>query len=154
GSLNITDGHLWQWNILDGMSKVLFIPEFKNFVFTEARSDFTIGGRRILTKNAQMTSKSATLDGKGWIDFGQNLNFNIKPTFSRLAILQSESLKKGITSILTQTDGYLNISLTGTLEKPKFRVEKNPIKIIEGAIGDTTSTLKGVLEGIIEKITK
>lgn len=152
GSLHITDGHLWQWNILDGMSKVLFIPEFKNFVFTEAHSDFSIEDQRILTNNARITGKSVTLDAKGWVNFQEELNFDITPTFSELAILRSESLKKGITSILTQTDGYLNIKLTGTLDKPHFRVDKNPLKIIEGTIGDTTDTLKEVISGIVGEI--
>ena len=151
GSLNIVDGHLWQWNILDGMSKVLFIPEFKNFVFTEAHSHFTVGKQQISTNNTQMTSKSATLDATGSIDFDQNLNFNIKPTFSQLAILQSASLKKGITSLLTQTKGYLNIKLTGTPDKPRFKIEKNPLKILEGTIRDTTETLKEFIGGIVEK---
>ena len=152
GSLNITDGHLWRWNILDGMSKILLIPEFKNFVFTEAGSDFYIKGQKAFTNNARMTSTSVSLAAKGWIDFHKNLNFDINPTFSKLAILQSESLKKGITSILTQTDGYLNIKLTGTLDEPRYHVEKSPLKILGGTIRDTTDTLKEVLGGILEEI--
>ncbi|MBN1870377.1 MAG: AsmA family protein [Candidatus Omnitrophica bacterium] len=152
GSLDIVNGHLWQWNILNGISSALLIPEFKNFVFTEARGNFTIGDQKISTSNARMTGKSVTLDGKGWMDFSQNLHFDIKPTFSELAILQSDSLKKGPTAIVTQTEGYLNIKLTGTLKKPKFKVEKSPMKILEGAIGDTTDTLKEVIGGIVDEV--
>jgi len=78
-----------------------------------------------------MIGNKATLDGKGWIDFDKNLNFDIKPKFSELAILQSDSIKKKPTSILTQTDGYINIKLTGTLDNPHFSIEKFPLKIIE-----------------------
>ena len=152
GSLKITNGHLWQWDILDGMSKALLIPEFKNFVFTEASGHFFVRDRKILTNDARMTGKSVTLDGKGWIDFDRNIDFDIKPTFSKLAILQSDSMKKGTTSIVTQTDGYLNIKLTGTLDKPRHHVEKFPMKIIGGTISNTTGTIKEVIGGIVEEI--
>jgi len=152
GFLSITDGYLWQWNILEGISAVLLIPEFKNFVFTEAYGDFVIQDQRISTNNAQMKSKSVGLDGEGWIDFHQNLNFDITPTFSEIAILRSGSLKKGPTSILTQTKGYLNIRLTGTLDNPQHHIEKFPLRILEETIGETTNTLKEVIGGIVDEI--
>ena len=152
GRLDITNGYLWQWNILDGISSVLLIPEFKSMAFTTARADFSIYDERIHTSNAHMESTTASLDGKGWIDFNQNLNFNIVPTFSEIAILKSKSAKKKSTSILTQTDGYINIKLTGTLSNPKHSVEKFPMKIIEETIGGTTGTLKEVIGGIVDEI--
>jgi len=152
GNLSITDGYLWQWNILNGISGILLIPEFKSLVFTEAHGDFSIYDRKIHTENAQMSSKTAVLKGKGWIDFEKNLNFNITPTFSEIALLQSDSRKKGLTSILTQTDGYINIKLTGTLDNPHHSIEKFPIKIIEETIGGTTDTLKEVIGSIVEEI--
>jgi hypothetical protein len=152
GSVNIIEGHIWQWDILDGMANALLIPEFKNLVFTQAYGDFFVRDQKILTNNTRMTSKSATLDAKGWIDFGAHLNFDITPKFSQLDILKSGSLKKGPTSIITQTDGYLNIKLTGTLGRPNIYVEKSPMKIIGGTIGNTTGTIKEVIGGIVEEI--
>ena len=152
GSLSIIDGYLWRWNILDGISAVLLIPEFKNFVFTEAYGDFIIQNRKIYTNNARMISTSATLDGKGWIDFNKNIDFDISPKFSELAILKSGSPKKRATSILTQTKGYLNIRLTGTLDDPRQHVEKFPLRIIEETIGGTADTLKEVIGGILDGI--
>jgi len=152
GSLNITEGSLWQWNALKGISGIFLIPEFKNMVFTEAEGNFKIHDQKFHTDNARMTSKTTTLNGKGWIDFNQNLNFNITPNFSKISIFQSDSLKKGPTSILTQTNGYLNIKLTGTLGNPKINVEKFPIKIIEETIGGTAGTLKEVIGNIIDEI--
>ena len=152
GSFKITDGHIWQWNILSGISKILLIPEFKTLVFTDAHGDFKIADKHIITENTKLIGNAAALSAKGWIDFEKNLNFDITPTFSELAILQSESLKKRATSILTQTEGYLNIKLTGTLDNPQHRVEKFPIKIIEETLGTTTKTLKEVIGSVIGEI--
>lgn len=152
GALAITDGHLWHWNILRGMANALLIPEFKNFVFTAASADFTLHDRKVFSHNARMTSKSVTLEGQGSIDSQKNLDFDIKPTFSQIAILQSQSLKKKATSVVTQTPGYLNIKLTGTTAKPHFKVEKSPLKIIKGTIHETTATIKEVIGGIVGEI--
>lgn len=148
GSLNISNGYIWQWNILKGISGALLIPEFKNIVFTEGRGDFIIRDQKIFTNNARMSSKTVTLDGEGWIAFDKSLNFNIIPTFSELAILRSGSMKKGLTSFLTQTEGYLNIRLRGTLDDPQYKVETFPIKILKG----TTDILKEGVQTIFEEI--
>jgi len=152
GSFNVTDGNLIQWNILDGISNALLIPEFKAMTFTEGRGNFIIKNEKLQTKNTRLTGEVAVLDATGWMDFDQNLNFNIKPTFSELAILQSKSGKKGPTSIITQTKDYLNIKLTGTLRNPNYSVEKFPMKILEETIGGTTGTLKEVIGSIVEEI--
>ncbi|HQP10331.1 MAG TPA: AsmA-like C-terminal region-containing protein, partial [Candidatus Omnitrophota bacterium] len=152
GSVNIANGHLWHWSVLSGITKALLIPEFEHSVFTEARGDFTVGDGKISSNNLRMASQYVTLNGKGWIDFDTNLNFDIKPEFSELAILQSDSLKKGPTSIITQTDNYLNIKISGTLAHPHHWVEKSPMKIIEGTIKDTTGTIKEVIGGVVGEI--
>ena len=152
GSFSVSEGYLWQWNILDGISSILLIPEFKSLAFTEARGNFLIGDQKITTNNTQMIGNMATLTGKGWIDFNKNLNFDIKPNFSELAILQSNSIKKRPTSIFTQTDGYINIKLTGTLDNPHFSVKKFPLKIIEETIGGTAGTIKEIIGSIVDEI--
>jgi len=152
GSFSVTEGQLWQWNILEGISSILLIPEFKNMAFTEALGNFSIQNQKITTENIKLIGNVATLNGKGWIDFDKNINFDITPTFSEIAILRSDSIKKKATSIITQTKGYINIKLTGTLNNPQFSVKKFPIKILEETIGGTTGVLKEVIESIVDEI--
>jgi len=152
GSFSVTEGHLWRWDILKGISGFLMIPEFKTMAFTEAFGNFSIQDQKIATENTKVTGNTATLTGKGWIDFNKNLNFDIKPTFSEIAILQSDSIKKKATSIFTLTEGYINIKLTGTVDNPHFSVKKFPLKIIEETIGGTTGTLKEVIGSIVDEI--
>ncbi len=54
--------------------------------------------------------------------------------------------------MLTQTDGYLSIKLTGTLAKPDFKVQKFPLKIIGETLGNTTDTITGVIGDIVGEL--
>jgi uncharacterized protein involved in outer membrane biogenesis len=148
GILEIVDGRLWQWHILEGIAAAILIPEFKDVVFTEARGGFTIRKQKLYSNNARLNSDTVTLDGKGWIDADKNIDFNIVPTFSELAILQSRSIKKGPTAFVTQTDGYVNIKLTGTLDFPRYKVSTSPLKVI----GKTTDVLKEGVRTILKEI--
>ena len=152
GSLTISDGYLWKWEVLEGVSRALLIPEFQSLVFTQGRADFSIRDGRLQSTNAQISGKRATFKGKGWVDFDGNINFDIKPIFSKAAIASSESARKGPTSILTQTEGYLNIKLTGTLQHPVHKVDQHPGKLLKETIGGTTNTIKEVIGGIVEGI--
>lgn len=144
GSLSVTQGHLFRWNILDGLPEVLLIPEFKDVVFTDGQANFTVADGKITTADATMNSSSISLKGQGWIDLEGNINFDIAPTFGELVAAESQSLKK-IPSLLLSQGDYVSIKLTGTLRNPQYKVQTLPFKILE----KTTDVLKeGLKEGI------
>ena len=60
GSLSVTQGHLFRWNILDGLPEMLLIPEFKDVVFTDGQANFTMADGKIATTDA--TKKSSHLN--------------------------------------------------------------------------------------------
>lgn len=142
GALAVTNGHLWRWHVLDGLLGVLLIPEFRDVVFTDGQANFTIQDGKISTNDAWLKGSAVELKGSGWIDFSQNINFDISPVFDETSLLKSKSLKKGATVLLTQTGDYFNIKLTGTLKNPKYKVMTSPSKILE----TTTDILKGGLQ--------
>lgn len=142
GALAVTNGHLWRWHILDGLLGVLLIPEFRDVVFTDGQANFTIQDGKVSTNDAWLKGSAVELKGSGWIDFSQNINFDILPVFDETSLLESKSLKKGATVLLTQTGDYFNIKLTGTLKNPKYKVMTSPSKILE----TTTDILKGGLQ--------
>ena len=144
-TLVISEGYLWQWNILEGLFSALLIPEFKNIVFTDAQADFLIDNKKFYTENAQLMSQTVSLRAKGSIDFDMNLDLNVNPQFSEIAILKSDSLKKGPTNLITQA---FDIRITGTLDKPKYKVSTSPFKVI----GNTTDLLKDGVKGILQEI--
>mgnify|MGYP001608409773 FL=1 len=144
GSLSITDGHLFRWNILDGLPDVLLIPEFKDVVFTDGQANFIVAGGKITTTDATMDSSSISLKGQGWIDLEGNINFDIALAFGELVAAESTSLKK-IPSLLLSQGNYVSIKLTGTLRNPRYKIQTLPFKVLE----KTTDFLKdGLREGI------
>ncbi|HBG62354.1 MAG: hypothetical protein A2Y03_02720 [Omnitrophica WOR_2 bacterium GWF2_38_59] len=138
GSISIKEGYIWHWNILESITNAVLIPEFQKVYFTDASASFIIENEKIFTDNALLVGNTVDLTGKGWIDFSHRINFSITPHFSQAVIMQSNSLKKTPTSLLTQA---ITVELTGTLSNPVHKVETSPFKVIEG----TTELLK---EGI------
>lgn len=144
GSLSVTNGHLWRWNVLDGLPDAILIPEFKDVVFTDGQANFTVADGKITTADAAMDSSTISLKGRGWIDLGGNINFEVAPTFGELVAAESGSLKK-IPSLLLSRGDYISIRLTGTLRNPQYKVQTLPFKVLE----KTTDVLKeGLKEGI------
>jgi len=144
----IRDGHLWKINFLEGIGQALFIPEFKDAVFTDAQATFTVQDRRITSDDIFLQGKLADLSGEGWIDFDKNIRFLIIPSFKETEILKSRSMKKGPTVFLSQAEGYLNILISGTLDHPTYSVDTLPTKVIKKA---TDSLFQGV-QGIFDEI--
>ena len=144
GSLSVTDGHLWRWNILEGLPELLLIPEFRDVVFTNGQANFTVADGKIATADAAVNSGTISLKGRGWIDLAGNIDFEVTPAFAELAAAESGSLKK-IPSLLLSGGDYITIKLTGTLRSPRYKVQTLPFKVLE----KTTDFLKeGVKEGI------
>ncbi|MFA5261121.1 MAG: AsmA-like C-terminal domain-containing protein [Candidatus Omnitrophota bacterium] len=141
GSLAIINGQLWTLSFLKGLGKLLFIPEMENVVFTEGSADFTIKNNQLSTENLLLQSKQMELRGKGWIDKNKNISWDIVPKLYETEILQSDSLKKIPTALISQTDGYINIKIRGTMDNPVRTVENFPAKLLK-------KTAEGILEGV------
>ncbi len=144
GQIRIRDGRLWELDLFKGLGKLLLIPEYHDIVFTAASTDFTVGHERILTDNLEIISQPVTLKGKGSIDFAGNINFDIGSEFNTRTIEESDSIKKTMTAILTQTNDYLTIKISGTLKEPKYAVTTTPVNVIE----KTRDLIKEGLESI------
>jgi hypothetical protein len=146
GAVTIADGYLGQWGLLKGVLGVLLIlDEFKTVYVTDANATFIINNRRITTDTAQFNSKVATLLGKGWVDFDKNINFEVSPSLSQIALEQANSVKTGATAFISQA---VNVQCTGTLTEPNCSLEKSPLKILE----KTTDILKEGVQGILQEI--
>jgi len=131
GKLEVTDGNLWQLNLLKGLGELLFIPEFDKIVFNAARGDFTIENEIIHTDNLKFMSNELNLSCEGNIDFERNLELLITTQFSNELINSSEDLRKVITSAIGQASQIVSVKLSGTLEKPKYSIIFKPVDILK-----------------------
>ena len=141
GAVSILNGQLWTLSFLKGIGKLLFIPELENVVFTQGNADFAIKDNRMSTENLLLKSRQMELRGKGWIDKDKNMSWDIVPKLYETEILQSDSLKKIPTALISQTDGYINIKIRGTTDNPVRTVENFPAKLLK-------KTAEGLLEGV------
>ena len=150
GNITVTDGLIWKLKILEGIWKLLFIPEFEGVAFTDASATFSIQDRKIKTDDLLLKGLAADMSGKGWIDFDKNIEFTISPTFKETEIIRSKSIKKGLSTLLARTEGYIAIDITGPLAKPRYKVNTFPTKIIEKATGALIEGVGDVLQGIFQ----
>jgi hypothetical protein len=145
GTLAIREGLLWQWKILEGLLSALLIPELQEVVFTEASAEYYIDNERINTKNLTLSSDSIDLNAQGWVDFNGTIDMNVLPKFSEITLIQSESLKKASTSFLTNA---VSIKLAGTVQKPTYKVDSSPLKVL----GTTTDLIKEGVKGVLDEL--
>ena len=73
-------------------SSSTLIKEFKDAEFTAADGDFIIRNQRILTDNTKIYSKTIDLRAQGWVDFDQNINFDIVPDFGEAGIIKADNI--------------------------------------------------------------
>lgn len=149
GSAAIEDGQIFKFNLLKGIWRTMLIPEFEEIMFTHARTNFEIRKKRVVTRDLVLSSAAVDLSAAGWVDFDQNVNLNVNPHFKELTILQSASLKKGPTALLAQAQEYINIKISGTLKKPSYNVNTQPVKVLEKTTGSIIDGVQGIFEDII-----
>lgn len=133
GGIDIKDGLLWELDLLKGLGGILLIPEYKDIVFTQAGMNFTMTEGVMSTDNIQLIGPSLSLFGKGTLDFtrDQALNLLLTPDFNTDVILGSSSLKKGTTAIITGTEKFMSVEVTGTIKKPQYKVNNSPVRILQ-----------------------
>jgi hypothetical protein len=145
GGLALTEGSIMRWRILDGLFKAMLIPEFHDIYFSDAQADFKIHENKILTDNFQLRGNVVNLHGVGWVDFQNNISFDIIPSFNQTTILKSESFKKIPTALLSQV---VKIRIGGTLNKPSYKADSPAIKLITGTTEMITDGIRNILKDI------
>lgn len=160
GSAAIVEGHLWRFSILEGILGRLLVPEFQNIVFTDADADFTVADGRVTSDEVWLRSSTLSLKAQGWIDFEQNIHFDIAPVLGEGAETSATGPLRDLGMILLmEGENYLGLQLTGTLSSPKYKITPFPAKILEkttdilkGGLKEGTGILKEGIKGILDEI--
>ena len=129
GTVEIKNGRIWQINFFKKLGEVLFTPDFKNIIFTDGSAEFNIKNSQVNINSLQLKSDILTMEGKGSIGFDQKINFEFYPRIIKGALDNSPYLRSITSNILGK--GMLTINITGTLNKPRVKVENiisNPVK--------------------------
>ena len=121
GSIAINQGELWHLDLLKGLGKLLFVPEYKNITFDHAKSDFVITNEKVFIKDGILKSNQMQLACNGTISFKGDLDLDIISRFEQ-NIMKIQSLKKTIAAILTQANDFLTVKITGTWKEPKYYI--------------------------------
>ncbi len=130
GSLSVKNGELLHLDLLKGLGKLLFVPEYKNITFESAKGNFEIKNEKVFVKDGLLNGNQMELSCNGTVDFNGDLDLDIISRFDKGIIKSSKSFKKAIAAILTQADDFLTVKLTGTIKEPKYYIAPSPLNIL------------------------
>ena len=134
GTVLIHDGNIWQLNLFKGLGKIIFTSDFENIPIQEVSANFNIQNQKVSTENLAIKSPVFTILGKGWVDFENQLNFNLSAQFQERLPSGTESYQEKVSFLAAQFGSILNIKITGALNDPKFTAVPAPGKILEKGI--------------------
>jgi uncharacterized protein involved in outer membrane biogenesis len=132
GSILINDGRLWQLDLFKGLGELLFSRDFANIIFNEGYGDFLIRDRAVFSDNLKLKSNLLNITGAGKVGFDGSLdialNIQINDGFSP----EPSTIKDITTTLLGEAGRFAVIKLSGTLEKPKYRLQPAVVDVVKG----------------------
>jgi hypothetical protein len=132
GKILITEGKLWQLNLLQGLGQLLFTPDFINIVFDKGYCDFIIKDKFILTDNLSLLSNLANLTGYAKIGFDSSLDASISIQMSNEILPKAAGMKDITSAILGQVGRVAVVKISGTLKQPKYKIQPAVMDVIKG----------------------
>ncbi len=139
GSFQVREGRLWEFNLFQGLGKLLFARDFASIVLSECSAEFLINNRFIYTDNLKLKSNITNLSGPLKIGFDGSLEAAFDVEIISAMVPLSGTLKDVATVIVGQAGKFGVIKLSGTLQHPKYIFKPAVTDIIKGL----TDTLFG-----------
>jgi AsmA family/AsmA-like C-terminal region len=141
GSLEVKDGYLDQYPVLQEIGRWTQIDELQRLRLEQAVSKFSVQGQTIKVDSVQLISKNCQVDIWGDIDTAQRLALNGRLTISQfLSQKIPNELEENFQPASDEHSRFLDFQITGTLAKPQT-------DLFERLIGDRTKLLKRLLRG-------
>ncbi len=131
GLLSIKDGKLWQFNLFKGLGELFLLPDYEKIMFKEALGEFSIQDKSISTENLKLTSDQLNLDCKGKLGFDGTLDFTFYTEANKNLIRDSADIRKFTTAILGGLSNALTIKVSGTIQKPKYKIVPAALDLIK-----------------------
>ena len=122
GTLSVTEGRLWQLNLFKGLGELFLLPDYEKIAFKEAFGEFNIADKFLSTENLRLTSDQLNLDCRGKLGFDGTLDFTFYSEVNKALIRESADIRKFTAAILGGLGEALTIKVSGTIQKPKYRI--------------------------------
>ncbi len=132
GKFSISEGKLWELNLLQGVGKLIFASDLGNIEVSECACDFLIKDKLIYTDKLILKSNIANLSGPVKIGFDNSLNGSLDIEILSNMIPISGTLKDLTTAIAGEAGIFGVIKLSGTLAEPKYSFKPAVTNIIKG----------------------
>lgn len=132
GSFSILEGDLWEFNLLQGLGKLLFTKDLGSIKFSECTSDFLVKDRFVYTDNLKLKSNLVNFSGPLKIGFDESLEGVLDAQILSELVPVSGTFKDITTAIIGQAGKFASIKLSGTLKEPKYSFRPAVTNIIKG----------------------
>ncbi len=132
GRFSISEGNLWEFNLLQGLGKIMFTKDLGNIQFFECTSDFMVKDKSVYTNNLKLNSNICNFSGPLKIGFDGSLEGALDVEILSEMIPISGTFKDLTTAIAGGAGKFGLIKLSGTLKEPKYNFKPAVTNIIKG----------------------
>ncbi|MDO9572882.1 MAG: AsmA family protein [Candidatus Omnitrophota bacterium] len=132
GSFSILEGNLWEFNLLQGLGKIMFTKDMGNIKFSECTSNFLIKDKSVYTNNLKLNSNVCNFTGPLKIGFDGSLEGVLDVEILSEMVPISGTFKDITTAIAGGAGKFGIIKLSGTLKEPKYNFKPAVTNIIKG----------------------
>ena len=145
--IEIKNANLWETSLFKGLGTVLFIPNLKEVIFTDAFGALQIKNSRFYTENFKLVSREMEFITKGSLEFNNKVYAVIKIRLKKELIQESAWLSK-ISSLLLESAGWFvgNIKVSGNIQDPVFTVTPVGVGNILDKVKKTINKVLDVLK--------
>jgi len=114
GKINISNGRLWQLNLLRGIGTLVFRRDFSSVIFKEGDCDFSVKDKTISTGDISLRSDLINISGVARIGFDDSITASLKAEFTDEGVDASK--------MAGAIERYSIIEVSGTLKEPKIKI--------------------------------
>jgi AsmA family len=132
GSFSILEGNLWEFNLLQGLGKIMFTKDMGNIKFSECTSNFLIKDKSVYTDNLKLKSNLCNFYGPLKIGFDGSLEGALNVEILSEMVPVSGTFKDITTAVAGGAGIFGSIKLSGTLKEPKYIFKPAVSNIIKG----------------------
>lgn len=132
GNFQVNEGKLWEFNLLQGLGKILFAKDFASIALSDCSCAFLVKDKFVYTDNLKLKSNLTDLSGPFKIGFDGSLEAALNVQINSEMVPLSGTLKDITTAIVGQAGKFGVIKISGTLGQPKYIFKPAVTNIIKG----------------------